>query len=73
MDHRSYVTTDDSETDGASSNVKKDRKLRNTFGQAKNSRYNREPCDRKILDDREKIATRRSHRIKQLLEEKEIG
>ena len=40
------------------------------FGKVKISRYNRGPCDKKILDEREKIATRHSSRIKQLLEEK---
>ena len=69
-DPTSYVTTDDSETDGASSNLKKGPKLRNAFGEAKTSRYNRPPRDKKILDEREKIATRCSHRIKQLLDEK---
>lgn len=46
------------------------KKTTNSFGEAKTSRYNRPPRDKKVLEKREKIATRRSHRIKQLLEEK---
>ena len=45
-------------------------KSTNVFGDTKTSRYNRPPHDKKILDQRDKIATRRSGRIQQLLQEK---
>ena len=42
----------------------------NAYGQCKTSRYNRPPHDKKVLEQCEKIATRCSNRIKQLLDEK---
>ena len=66
----SYFTTDDSESDQCSSTSRSSRKSTNVFGETKTSRYNRPPCDKKILDKRDKIATRRSSRIQQLLQEK---
>ena len=45
-------------------------KSTNVFGETKTSRYNRPPCDKKILDKRDKIVTRRSSRIQRLLQEK---
>ena len=45
--------------------------VNNAFGQPKTSRYNRPPHSKKLLERREKIATRRSNRIQQMREDKE--
>ena len=66
----SYLTTDDSESDQCSSTSKSRRKCTNVFWETKTSRYNRPPHDKKLLDQRDKIAMRHSSRIQQLLEEK---
>ena len=42
----------------------------NAFGEVKTSRYNRPPRDKKELDMREKIPTRRSQCIKEILKSK---
>ena len=42
----------------------------NCFGEVKTSRYRRPPRQKKGLDEREKVATRRSHRIKQIMDDK---
>ena len=66
----SYFTTDDSESDQCSGTSRSNRQSTNVFGETKTSRYNRPPHDKKILDKRDKIATRCSSRIQQLLQEK---
>ena len=66
----SYLTTDDSESEQCSGTSKSRRKCTNVFGETKTSRYNRPPHDKELLDQRDKIATRFSSRIQQLLEEK---
>ena len=66
----SYFTTDESKSEDPTSEGKRRKTTENCFGEAKTSRYNRPPHDKKILEKREKIATRQSHRIKQLLDEK---
>ena len=66
----SYLTTDDSESDQCSGTSRTTRQCTNVFGETKTSRYNQPPHDKKILDKRDKIATRRSSRIQQLLQEK---
>ena len=66
----SYFTTDDSETDQADKPSGKRSDVSNAYGHCKTSRYNRPPCDKKVLEQHEKIATKRSSRIKQLLDEK---
>ena len=66
----SYFTTDDSESDQRDGNVGNGRHVSNAFGQCKTSRYKRPPRDKKVLEQCEKIATRHSSRIKQLLDEK---
>ena len=65
-----YFTTDDSESDQRDKPVGKKRELSNAYGQCKTSRYNRPSHDKKVLEQCEKIATRCSNRIKQLLDEK---
>ena len=45
--------------------------MNNAFGQPKTSRYNRPPRSKKLLEHREKIATRHSNRIQQMREDKE--
>ena len=65
-----YFTTDDSESDQCSGTSRTSRECTNVFGETKTSRYNRPPRDKKILDKRDKIATRHSSRIQQLLQEK---
>ena len=69
-DATSYFTTDDSESEQSAWTSKHKRKGKNVLREVKTSRYNRGPHDKTILDKREKIATRHSSRIKQLLEEK---
>lgn len=64
------ISTDDSESDALEKDPKNIPMKRNAFGEAKTSRYNRPPRDKKCLEKREKIATRRSRRIKQILDEK---
>ena len=66
----SYFTTDDSESDQRDGDVANQRHASNAYGQCKTSRYKRPPCDKKVLEQRKKIATRHSSRIKQLLDEK---
>ena len=66
----SYFTTDDSKTDQADKPSGRKRVVSNAYGQCKTSRYNRPPHDKKVLEQHEKIATRHSSRIKQLLDEK---
>ena len=66
----SYLTTDDSESDQCSGTSRSRRQCTNVFGEPKSSRYNRPPRDKKLLDQRDKIATRHSSRIQQLLQEK---
>ena len=66
----SYFSTDESEVDVSAKATDKFPKDVNKFGHCKTSRYNRPPRDKKVLDEREKIATRRSSRIKELMEEK---
>ena len=66
----SYLTTDDSESDQCSGTSRSSRQCTNVFGETKTLRYNRPPHDKKILDKRDKIATRHSSRIQQLLQEK---
>ncbi|MCG8626008.1 MAG: hypothetical protein MJE68_28925 [Proteobacteria bacterium] len=58
-------STDDSENDGVASSVHV-----NAFGEVKTSRYRRPPRDKKVLDEREKIPTRRSTRIKDMIQSK---
>ena len=66
----SYFTTDDSESDQCSGTSRSSMKSTNVFGETKTLRYNQPPRDKKILDKRDKIATRCSSRIQQLLQEK---
>ena len=66
----SYFTTNKSESDQRDKPVGKKRELSNAYGRCKTSRYNRPHHDKKILEQCEKIATRCSSRIKQLLDEK---
>ena len=56
----SYFTTDDSESDQRDADVAKGRHVSNAFGQCKTSRYKRPPREKKVLEEREKIATRHS-------------
>ena len=43
---------------------------RNCFGEAKTSHYKRPVREKKVLEDREKVATRRSWHIQQMIEDK---
>ena len=63
-------STEDSDTDCVDNGAGSDRHITNSFGQKKTSRYNREPCKKSALMDREKVATRHSRRIKQIMKDK---
>ena len=62
VDDETQKSTDgsDSDTSVKSANV-------NAFGEVKTSQYNRPPRGKKQLDMREKIPTRRSRHIKEIL------
>ena len=64
-------TTDDTDSDVTVSQTTRQSTVKNAFGQPKTSRYNRPPCSKKLLERREKIATRQSNRIQQMKEDKE--
>ena len=64
-------TTDDTDSDVTVSQTTTQSTVNNAFGQPKTSRYNRPPRSKKLLEHREKIATRRSNRIQQMKEDKE--
>ena len=61
---------DDSESDAVSGLENSEGLATNAFGQSKTKRYNRGPRDKSQLEEREKIATRRSKRIKDMLDDK---
>ena len=62
MQKQTSASTDESESDSCSkgNNV-------NSFGETKTSQYRRPPGEKKLLDEREKIPTRRSRRIKEII------
>ena len=61
---------EDSDTDAMQDGVSGQKAISNSFGQKKTSRYNREPRKKSALMDREKVATQRSRRIKQIMKDK---
>ena len=63
-------STEDSDTDCVENGGGSDRQLTNSFGQKKTRQYNREPHKKSALMDREKVATRRSWHIKQIMKDK---
>ena len=60
----------DSDTDAMQDGVSGQKAISNSFGQKKTSHYNREPHKKSALMDREKVATRQSRRIKQIMKDK---
>ena len=63
-------STDESEAESLSGAQSASRIHTNAFDHPKTTRYNRPPRDKSVLDDREKIATRRSKRIQDIMEDK---
>ena len=61
---------EDSDTDAMQDSVIGQKGISNSFGQKKTSRYNREPCKKSALMEREKVATQRSRCIKQIMKDK---
>ena len=65
-----YNSTEDSDTDAMQDSVIGQKGISNSFGQKKTSRYNREPRKKSALMEREKVATRWSQHIKQIMKDK---
>ena len=69
MANRDNITTEESESDNGDNNGNY---RVNAFGEPKTSRHNRPPRSKKILEKRERVATRKSKRISAMHKAKKV-